>query len=238
MKIQRSADRGLTKIDWLTSRHSFSFGDYYNPEQLGYRTLRVINDDIISPGQGFGMHSHRDMEIVSFVLRGQLAHRDSMGHEEVLKPGEVQVMSAGRGIQHSEYNPSPDEPTHLFQIWIKPERRGLKPSYAQHSFGLADRSNRFLRVAGPVRDQRDAALLINQDADVFVTRIEPGQQVTHTVTAARGAWVHVMTGSVDINTERLETGDAATVEGPIEITCVARDEAAELVCFDLGGSST
>ena len=233
MKLHQGNKRGLTSLDWLTSYHSFSFGDYYAPDKMSYRTLRVINDDVIAPGGGFGTHGHRDMEIVSFVLSGALAHRDSMGHEEVLRPGEVQVMSAGRGIEHSEFNPSPTEATHLFQIWITPERRGLVPAYQQHPFRVEDRTNRLLRVAGPKRDHPDGALLIHQDADLYVTRLEPGAAIQHTIQAGRGAWVHVMKGKLTINGQELSAGDALEVDGPTDLSFVGGKDVSEIFCFDL-----
>jgi redox-sensitive bicupin YhaK (pirin superfamily) len=233
MNIRKSHERGITELGWLHSKHSFSFGEYYDPENMGYRSLRVINDDIIEPGQGFGTHGHRDMEIISLALAGGLAHRDSLGHEETLRPGEVQVMSAGKGIQHSEFNPSATEKTHLLQIWIQPERSGLDSAYAQKTFATEDRTNRLLRVAGPRRAQEDTALRINQDADVYLARVEPGQSVRHGVKAGRGAWVHLIEGAADINGVSLNGGDAVSLEGGEELVLTGQTKPAEFVVFDL-----
>jgi redox-sensitive bicupin YhaK (pirin superfamily) len=233
MELRKSGERGKTEIGWLHSQHSFSFGEYYDPENMGYRSLRVINDDIIEAGQGFGAHPHRDMEIISVVLEGALEHRDSMGNGEVLRPGEVQVMTAGRGIQHSEFNPSPTERTHLIQIWIQPERRGLPSAYGQKEFPFADRTNRFVRVAGPVRGDDDGALKINQDADVYVSRIENGKKVTYNVPKGRGAYLHLMRGEGKVNGVSLTSGDAVTFEGAEALTVESQSETAEVLLFDL-----
>lgn len=233
MNIIRSEERGLTDIGWLKSRHSFSFGEYYNPSSMGYRSLRVINDDIIEPGQGFGTHPHRDMEIVSLVLKGALEHRDSMGHGEVLRPGEVQVMTAGRGIQHSEFNPSKSESTHLLQIWILPERKGLPSAYGQRAFAQEERTNKLLRVAGAKQETDDGALTINQNAHVYLTRIESGQSVKHTVTTGRGIWAHLIEGEATLNGKTINPGDAVSLEGPEDVVMIAGERAAEFVLFDL-----
>src|SRR5262245_32286979 len=168
-----AAARGQTELGWLDSRHSFSFGDYFDPDNMGFRSLRVINDDQVAPGQGFGMHPHRDMEIVTYVLSGALEHRDSLGTGEVIRPGEVQRMTAGTGIRHSEFNPSPTEPVHLLQIWLLPERRGLEPSYEQKAFPESERRNRWRLVASP--DGRDGSVTIRQDAAMSVTTLDPGK---------------------------------------------------------------
>jgi len=233
MKIIRSDERGTTEIGWLKSKHSFSFGDYYNPDQMGYRSLRVINDDFIAAGEGFGTHGHKDMEIISVVTEGALAHKDSMGNGETLRPGEVQVMSAGRGIQHSEFNPSQTERAHLFQIWIMPETRGLIPSYGQKAFETEARTNKLLRVAGPKRAVDDGALKINQDADLFLVRVEPGKSVQYHLDAGRGAWIHLMDGAGKINGNEVNSGDAASIEGLYEIVLTADQSAAEFLVFDL-----
>ena len=166
-----SDKRGRTQIDWLDSRHSFSFGDYYDPNNMGFRSLRVINDDVIEAGRGFGTHPHRNMEIISIVLKGAIEHRDSLGHGEVLKPGEVQVMTAGKGIAHSEFNPSKTEPLHLLQVWIQPKVTGLAPSYAQKPYPIAERKNTLRRVAGR-KGVEDGAIGINQDADLFLLNLD------------------------------------------------------------------
>lgn len=233
MNIRRSDERGLTDIGWLYSRHSFSFGEYFDRHNMAFRSLRVINDDVIAPGQGFGTHPHRDMEIISLVLKGELAHRDSMGHGETLRPGEVQVMSAGRGIQHSEFNPSPTESTHLLQIWIMPEHKNLPSAYGQRAFSEADRTNKLLRVAGKQGETDDGALPINQNAHVYLTRIEPEQIVTHPLKAGRGLYAHLIEGKASVNGSALKPGDAISLENVPEVVLAAGDQAAEFVVFDL-----
>ena len=233
LKIRKSEDRGKTEMGWLHSRHSFSFGNYHDPKNMGFRTLRVINDDIVEPGKGFGTHGHRDMEIISLVLEGGLAHRDSLGHGETLRPGEVQVMSAGSGIQHSEFNPSPSDRAHFLQIWIEPEKRGLDPAYAQREFSPAERTNRLFRVAGPKRSKADSALTINQDADLYLVRLEPGHSVSHRLEDGRGAWVHLISGAGEINGTALKAGDAVSVEGDQELELKAENQEAEFLLFDL-----
>lgn len=232
MYIRKANDRGLTEIGWLYSRHSFSFGEYYDPRHMGFRTLRVINDDIIAPGKGFGMHGHRDMEIVTIVLDGALEHKDSLGNGEVLRPGEVQVMSAGRGIRHSEFNPSPTTPVHLIQIWIETEKEGLPPAYAQREFPMADRADRLVRVAGRKQDH-DNALPINQDSHVYVSSISPTGEVSHKLTEGRGAWIHVIKGSCTINGAEISGGDAVAIDKPCPITIAGAGSSAELILFDL-----
>ncbi|MEN9847214.1 MAG: hypothetical protein RIS36_2361 [Pseudomonadota bacterium] len=232
MYIRKANDRGLTEIGWLYSRHSFSFGEYYDPHHMGFRTLRVINDDVIAPGKGFGMHGHRDMEIITVVIDGALEHKDSLGHGEVLRPGEVQVMSAGRGIRHSEFNPSPHTPVHLIQIWIETEKEGLPPAYAQREFPIADRIDRLVRVAGPKRE-RDNALLINQDSHVYVSSLSPSGEVSHALQEGRGAWIHVIKGGCAVNGVEVRGGDAAAIEKPGTISLLGGSEGAELILFDL-----
>ena len=232
MYVRKANDRGLTEIEWLYSRHSFSFGEYYDPRNMGFRALRVINDDIIAPGQGFGMHGHRDMEIITIVVDGALEHKDSLGHGEVLRPGEVQVMSAGRGIRHSEFNSSPTNPVHLIQIWIETESVGLPPTYAQQEFPIADRIDRLVRVAGRKQDT-DKALPINQDAHVYVSSLSPAGEVSHTLQEGRGAWIHVIKGSCVINGMKVTGGDAVAVEQPGVLSMKGTGDASELIVFDL-----
>lgn len=233
MKIRRSQERGVTELGWLHSKHTFSFGDYYDPAHMGYRSLRVINDDIIEAGQGFGTHPHRDMEIITIMVEGSLAHKDSLGHGEALKPGEVQVMSAGRLIQHSEFNASQTERAHLIQIWILPERKGLPSAYAQQPFNPEDKRNKLLRVAGPERENNNGALKINQDAHVYLLDIENGNVVTHDLKEGRGAWIHLIRGQAVVNEESLESGDAISVEGPSAFTIRGTEGKAEFLIFDL-----
>lgn len=232
MYTRKANDRGLTEIGWLYSRHSFSFGEYYDPRHMGFRTLRVINDDIIAPGKGFGMHGHRDMEIVTIVLDGALEHKDSLGNGEVLRPGEVQVMSAGRGIRHSEFNPSSTTPVHLIQIWIETEREGIPPAYAQREFPMADRVDRLVRVAGRSQDS-DNALPINQDSHVYVSSLSPSGSVSHEVRDGRGAWIHVSKGTCSINDVELQAGDAVALDKPGTITIRGVGSQTEIIVFDL-----
>lgn len=231
--IRRADERFLTDIGWLHSRHTFSFGEHHDPAHMGYRSLRVINDDFVEPGMGFSTHAHKDMEIISIVLEGQLEHKDSLGSGEVLRPGEVQVMTAGRGIRHSEFNPSQDARVHLLQIWILPEAKGLAPAYAQRRFEASERVNTFQRVAGRDGTERDGALKINQDANLYLTTVDPGRGAAHTLLAGRGAWIHVATGNVTVNGSRLFTGDAMAIEGPAMVSIVGGDHVAEVLLFDL-----
>ena len=204
IRVRSADERGQTALDWLDSRHSFSFNDYYDPAHMGFRTLRVINDDKVAPAAGFGRHPHRDMEILTYVIRGALEHRDSLGSGEVLRPGEVQRMTAGTGIAHSEFNPSPTEPVHLLQIWLLPERRGLTPGYEQKPFPEAERRGRWRLVAS--RDGRDGSVTIHQDADVYATLLEPGESVRHELRPGRHAWVQVARGSAALNGRPLGAG--------------------------------
>jgi len=232
MYVRKANDRGLTEIGWLYSRHSFSFGEYYDPRHMGFRTLRVINDDIIAPGKGFGMHGHRDMEIITIVLDGALEHKDSLGNGEALRPGEVQVMTAGRGIRHSEFNPSPTTPVHLIQIWIETEQQGLPPAYAQREFPMADRADRLVRVAGRSQDS-DKALPINQDSHVYVSCLSPTGSVSHEVREGRGAWIHVSKGMCSINDVELQGGDAVAIDKPGTIAIRGVGSPTEVIVFDL-----
>jgi redox-sensitive bicupin YhaK (pirin superfamily) len=232
MYIRKANDRGLTDIGWLYSRHSFSFGDYYDPRHVSFRALRVINDDIIAPGKGFGMHGHQDMEILTIVVDGALEHKDNLGHGEVLRPGEVQVMSAGSGIRHSEFNPSPTTPVHLIQIWIETEKKGLAPAYAQREFPIADRVDRLVRVAGPTR-ATDNALLINQDAHVYVSSLSATGEISHAVTEGRAAWIHVIKGSCSINGTTANGGDALVIEQAEVVLLRGVGAGAEVIVFDL-----
>lgn len=233
MNIIKSADRGTTDAGWLQSHHSFSFGDYHDPNRMGFRSLRVINDDIIAPGQGFPTHGHRDMEIISVVLAGALEHKDSLGTGEVLRPGEVQVMTAGRGIKHSEFNPSSKEPTHLLQVWIMPKAGGLAPAYGQRTYPVAGRKDRLVRVAGQVAATDDGALVINQDAHLYVSTLTPTGSVSHTIAPGRAAYVHVATGNVNVNGTKLSAGDAATIETPGAVTVAGDGGGGEVLLFDL-----
>ena len=228
---RRDADaRGRTRLDWLDSRHSFSFGEYYDPAHMGFRALRVINDDLIEPGQGFGKHPHRDAEILSYVLEGRLAHRDSMGNGSVIEAGDLQYMSAGTGVTHSEFNESRDERVHLLQIWILPDRSGGAPRYAERALGTAAKPNALtLLYAGK---PRDGAVEIRADADVFVGKLDAGERVKHTTLPSRGLWLHGIAGSVRAGGETLGPGDGLAIEGAQAIEIEA-DSDAEFLLFDL-----
>jgi len=229
--IRKSDDRGRADHGWLDSRHTFSFADYHDPDQMGFRTLRVINEDRVEPGQGFGTHPHRDMEILSYVLEGALEHKDSMGTSSTIRPGEVQRMSAGTGVLHSEYNPSRKEPVHFLQIWIFPEKKSLKPGYEQKAFPDAERKNRLRLVAS--RDGRDGSLTIHQDAELYTTLLSRGESVSHPLKAGRHAWVQVARGAATLNGKPLATGDGAAVSGEKSLELKATADA-EVLMFDLG----
>jgi len=228
--IRRSEDRGQVNHGWLDTYHTFSFASYRDPKHTRFRALRVMNEDRIAPGQGFGTHPHDNMEIVTYVLSGALEHRDSMGNGEVLRPGEFQRMSAGTGITHSEFNPSQDEPVHLYQIWLFPEKRGIEPSYEQKSFETADRHNRLRLVAS--RDAADGSLLIHQDARIFLTTLENAAQVRHELADSRHAWLQVLRGNVSANGHDLKAGDGAAVSDERRLAIQANEEA-EVMLFDL-----
>jgi redox-sensitive bicupin YhaK (pirin superfamily) len=209
-----AADRGVSNFGWLDSRHTFSFGEYHDPRHMGFRSLRVINDDRVIGGAGFGRHPHRDMEIFSYVLEGALAHEDSIGSGATVGRGEVQKMSAGTGILHSEFNPRDDEPLRFLQVWILPDRRGLEPSYEQKTFDDADKRGR-LKLIGS-RDGRDGSIGFHQDVSIYASILAPGQSVETRIAAGRGAWVQVARGSLTVNGTRLDEGDgAAIVDEPV-----------------------
>jgi redox-sensitive bicupin YhaK (pirin superfamily) len=228
--VRRAHERGHADHGWLDSRHTFSFADYYDPAHLGFRSLRVINDDRVAAGQGFGTHPHRDIEIFSYVLEGTLAHQDSLGNARTLRPGQVQLMSAGRGVTHSEFNPLPDTGAHFLQVWIVPRERGLAPSYTewQPAAGQAD-AGKVLLISP---DGRDGSATIHQDADVYRLRLLAGDTVTHELHAGRGAWLQVAEGGVVFNGATLETGDGASTETPGRLTFTAT-RPLEALLFDL-----
>lgn len=230
MQIRRADQRGRADHGWLDSRHTFSFADYYDPDHLGFGPLRVINEDRVTPGKGFGMHGHRDMEIISYVLEGVLAHRDSLGTGSEIRPGDVQRMTAGTGIMHSEFNASETEPVHFLQIWILPERTGLEPGYEQKTFNDRDMRNQ-LRLIGS-RDGRDGSLVIHRDVDLFAGRLDPDASVEHHPNADRKVWVQVARGQIKINGETLIAGDGAALSGQHSIAIQA-DDAAEVLVFDM-----
>jgi redox-sensitive bicupin YhaK (pirin superfamily) len=230
--IRRSAERGHFDHGWLDTRHTFSFADYQDPAHMGFRALRVINEDQVQPGQGFGTHGHRDMEILSYVLSGVLAHRDSSGGGGELRPGEVQRMSAGTGIRHSEFNGSAGEPVHFLQIWLLPDHPGHRPSYEQRTFPAAERSGRLRLVASP--DGAEGSTVIHQDARVFAALLGAGQALEHPIAPGRHAWVQVARGAVEVNGQRLAAGDGAALSDEPRLRIAGAGEGeAELLVFDL-----
>jgi quercetin 2,3-dioxygenase len=228
--VRKSGERGHEDHGWLDTYHAFSFASYYEPNQMGFRSLRVVNEDRVAPGEGFPPHSHNNMEIISYVLEGGLEHHDSMGNGGVIRPGEVQRMSAGTGVTHSEFNASASEGLHFLQIWLLPNERGLKPSYEQKSFAAEERQDRLRLIASP--DGQDGAVTIHQDAKVYATLLEPGQEQIYPLDPARYAWVQVAKGAVTLNWHLLNQGDAAAVSKEDRLTIVAQ-EAAEVLLFDL-----
>jgi quercetin 2,3-dioxygenase len=231
--VRHGNERGKTNIGWLDSHHTFSFNRYYDPNHMGFHHLRVINEDTVAPGAGFGTHGHQDMEIVTYVLDGELAHKDSTSSEgATIRPGEVQRMTAGTGIRHSEFNASQTEPVYFFQIWILPEEDGLKPGYEQKYFSPADRSDTFVLVAA--RDGRDGALKIHQDVDVSVARVTAGKTLDVALAPGRHGWVQTASnyGGVTINGVALRPGDAAAVSGEAAVSIAATDGDAEIIFFD------
>jgi len=229
MTIRKSKERGHADHGWLNTHYSFSFADYHDPKWMGFRTLRVINDDVVAGGGGFDMHPHRDMEIITYVLSGALQHRDSMGNTAVMKSGDVQRISAGTGILHSETNYSPIEPVHLLQIWIRPDRKGAKPDYAEQSFASAGSGRMHLIASG---DGREGSIRINQDADVYVAKLGGGDTVKHLIKPGRHVWLQVAQGELALNGKRLVTGDGAAVSDEAELQLAAGQTAQALV-FDL-----
>jgi quercetin 2,3-dioxygenase len=222
--------RGRTRTGWLDSRHSFSFGEYRDPAQLGFRALRVINEDRVIPGAGFPPHGHRDMDIISYVLDGALAHKDSIGNGTIIKPGEIQRMSAGTGIEHGEFNPSPTEPVHFLQIWIIPENRGLAPSYEQKPVPLAERRGKLRLVAAPAA--QEGAVILHADARIYVANLAAGERVAHDIAPGRGVWVQVARGIIGLNGTELREGDGAALEDEKNATIEAETDA-EVLLFDL-----
>lgn len=228
--IRRAGERGRTRFDWLDSRHTFSFGEYRDPRYMGFRTLRVINDDRVEPGEGFATHSHRNMEIVTYVLDGAIAHKDSTGTSTVIRPGEAQRMTAGTGISHSEYNPSKSDPVRFLQIWILPDTQGLKPEYEQRSFDLDKNRGRWLTIAA--KEPRGGAVKVHQDVEIAAARLSPGQQATYRLKPGRHAWVQVAVGGATLNGAALAEGDGAAASDE-EIVEAKATEDAELLLFDL-----
>src|SRR5256885_856992 len=230
IEVLPAGERFHTDIGWLNSRHTFSFGDHYDPDRAGFHALRVINDDRVAPGKGFGTHGHRDMEIISYVLDGQLEHKDNMGTGSLIVPGDVQRMSAGRGVLHSEYNPSRSAPVHFLQIWIEPDVTGIAPSYEQKAIAAELKRGRFALIASP--DGRDRSVTIHQDARIYAGLFDGAEAASHDVAPGRRAYVHVARGSVSVNGNRLEAGDAAAITGEAAVRVEAGADA-EVLLFDL-----
>jgi redox-sensitive bicupin YhaK (pirin superfamily) len=228
--VRRSAERGHADHGWLDTYHTFSFADYYDPRQMGFGPLRVINEDFVAAGQGFPTHGHRDMEIITYVLEGQLAHKDSLGTGSIIRPGDVQRMSAGTGVRHSEFNPSATDRLHLLQIWIEPNRMGVPPSYEEKAFSDDDKRNRLRLVASP--DGRDGSVTIHQDALVYAGVIEAGREVAYPLPEGRRAWLQVARGRGSVNGQPLEQGDGVGVRDERALTVTGK-ERAEIILFDL-----
>lgn len=230
VKIRRSDERGHADHGWLQSKHTFSFANYHDPKFMGFRSLRVINEDLIAGGQGFGAHPHKDMEIISYVTAGELQHQDSMGNKTSIKPGEVQRMSAGTGVVHSEVNPLEKTQAHLFQIWILPKTRGIAPAYGQKSFAAQLDSGQFVHVVS--QDGRDGSISIHQDADMYIARSAAGKKLDFNVRPSRGVWIQIIEGRLNINGQVVQSGDALAIEDESQIQCEALDKS-ELILFDL-----
>lgn len=228
--VRRSNERGGGDYGWLKTRHTFSFNDYWDPRWMGFRSLRVINEDLVAPGSGFPTHPHSDMEIITYVLEGKLEHKDSLGTGSVILPGDGQRMTAGRGIRHSEYNPSKTEQVHLYQIWILPEKKGLEPSYEQKTFPTKEKQGRLRLIASP--DAKDGSVKINQDARLYVSLLKPGEQVTHTLGMNRQGWLQVAKGGVEVNGQKLEAGDGAAISNEQKLTIEGAKDS-EVLLFDL-----
>lgn len=229
MTVRRAKERGHANHGWLDTYHTFSFGDYYDPKWMGFRSLRVINDDLVMPGMGFGTHPHRDMEIITYILSGALEHKDSMGNGRVIRPGDVQYMAAGTGVRHSEFNPSKEEAVRLLQIWIQPDTQGVKPRYAEKSLKGAATGTLHLVTS---KSGRDGSIAIHQDADLWLGKLAGSDRVTHDLKPGRNAWVHVAEGEVLLNGEKLSGGDAAAVSegGALELSA---SKPAQVLLFDL-----
>ncbi|HZR27956.1 MAG TPA: pirin family protein [Terriglobales bacterium] len=231
IKVRNRQQRGHANHGWLDTYHTFSFADYYDPANMGFRALRVINEDFVQPSMGFGMHAHQDMEILTFVLEGALEHRDSMGNGSVIRPGDVQHMSAGTGVRHSEYNPSATDPVHLLQIWILPEKKGIEPSYDQRTF--QNGNNKLKLVAS--HDANDGSLILHQDAKIFQGKLQKGATLSHELSPQRHAWLQVTRGGVKLNGIELHAGDGAAItsENELNIAAATQPENSEILLFDL-----
>jgi redox-sensitive bicupin YhaK (pirin superfamily) len=231
LQLRPAGERGRADFGWLDSRHTFSFGSYHDPRHMGFRSLRVINDDRVEPGQGFGSHPHADMEILSVVVSGALEHRDSLGTGSVMRPGEVQRMTAGTGILHSEFNPSREDEVHFLQIWIEPERRGLAPGYEQRRFDTEARPDEWVLLAS--REGRDGSLTVHQDVELLRARVTRGARLGHRTGPRRGLWIQVIEGEVTVAGQTLATGDGAAVEDVTELELEGLAESSDVLLFDL-----
>jgi hypothetical protein len=229
--IRPSNERGNAYFGWLDSKHTFSFGQYYDPGYMGFSSLRVINEDKVSPSQGFATHSHSDMEIISYVLDGELKHQDSIGNGSVIRPGDVQRMTAGTGISHSEYNASPTNPVHFLQIWILPEKKGLTPSYEQKYFSPEDKQGK-LKLVGS-QDGRDNSVVIHQDVNLYVACLQENETVEYSMPIRRNIWIQVARGEIEVNGQPLSTGDGAGVVLEEKITIASKTDRTEFLLFDL-----
>jgi len=228
--LRRGNERGGGDYGWLNTRHSFSFSDYWDPRWMGFRSLRVINEDWVSPDSGFPTHPHADMEIITYVLEGELEHKDSLGTGAVIRPGDGQRMTAGRGIRHSEFNPSQKNPVHLYQIWILPEKKGLEPSYEQKNFPADEKAGKLRVIAS--RDAREGSVKINQDAQLYVSLLKPGEEVEHHFGTKRHGWLHVAKGAVELNGQKLAAGDGAAISDEEGIKIKGTTDS-EVLLFDL-----
>jgi redox-sensitive bicupin YhaK (pirin superfamily) len=231
INVRHAAERGTANFGWLDSRHTFSFGHYYDPDHMGFGPLRVINEDRVAPGKGFDTHGHQDMEIISYVLDGALEHKDSIGTGSVIRPGDVQVMSAGTGIRHSEFNHSKKDPVHFLQIWLLPDRQGIAPRYDQKSFSGAEKRDRLRLVGSP--DGRDGSIVIHQDAEIYDALLSRGRAVSHPLQAGRKSWIQVVRGAVEVNGKGAIAGDGVAVENEAVVSITAPAEDAEVLVFDL-----
>jgi len=229
MKIRKANERGHAEHGWLDTYHTFSFADYYDPQWMGFRSLRVINDDLVMPGMGFGTHPHRDMEIITYILSGALEHKDSMGNGRVIRAGEVQYMAAGTGVLHSEFNPAKDEAVHLLQIWIQPDRKGVTPRYGEKSLKDAATGTWHLVTS---KTGRDGSIAIHQDADLWLAKLEAGQAISHSLAGGRHAWIHVAEGEVKMNGKTLSGGDAVAVSEKANLKLAAA-KPSQVLLFDL-----
>ena len=228
--LRKANERGHANHGWLDSHFSFSFAEYHDPQHMGFSSLRVINEDVVQPGKGFGTHGHRDMEIITYILAGALEHKDSMGNGSVIRPGDVQRMSAGRGVQHSEFNPSQSELVHLLQIWIVPNVRGIEPEYEETHFDAASKRGRLRLIASS--EGRDGSVTIHQDASVYAAMLDGAERASHALAPGRKAYVHVARGSVTVNGNALGAGDALKASGESAIVIETGDDA-EILLFDL-----